>query len=229
MKKSIARIALLALLLGSVICFFTFDLGSHLNLSQIKAQQESFNEFYMARPALALSLYFAIYVLTSALSVPGGATLLTLLGGALFGLTVGTLVVSFASTTGATLAFLSARFLFRDAIQNRFGKQLESVNAGMKKDGATYLFSLRLIPAVPFFVVNLVMGLTPLRVRTFFFVSQVGMLPGTLVYVNAGTQLGQLESLQGILSPTLILSFVLLGLFPLLAKKAFLRWTQRPL
>jgi uncharacterized membrane protein YdjX (TVP38/TMEM64 family) len=147
-----------------------------------------------------------------------GATILTLAGGAIFGLLWGTVIVSFASTIGASLAFLSARFLFRDTVQAKFGEQLKTINEGIEKEGEYYLFTLRLVPLFPFFMINLLMGLTTLKIRTFYGISQIGMLAGTLVYVNAGTQLGKLESLSGILSPILVGSFVLLGLFPLIAK-----------
>ena len=160
------------------------------------------------------------------MSLPG-ATILTLLGGALFGLIKGGLLVSFASTIGATLAFLASRYLLKDSIQSKFGDKLKVINEGVKKEGGFYLFTMRLIPAFPFFLVNLVMGLTPIKTLTFFLVSQVGMLPGTLVYVNAGTQLAQLESLSGILSPKLIASFALLGVFPLVAKKAMGFFTNK--
>ncbi|HEY9096197.1 MAG TPA: FAD-dependent oxidoreductase, partial [Hydrogenophaga sp.] len=163
-------------------------------------------------------VYFLVYVATTALSLPG-ATIITVAGGAIFGLLWGTVIVSFASSLGATLAFLMSRFVLRSSIENKFGNRLAEINQGMAKDGAFYLFTLRLIPVVPFFVINLVMGLTTMKARTFYGVSQIGMLAGTLVYVNAGTQLGQLESLKGVLSPGLIGSFVLLGLFPLIARK----------
>jgi dihydrolipoamide dehydrogenase len=163
-------------------------------------------------------VFFVVYVAVTALSLPGAA-LMTLVAGAIFGLLWGTVIVSFASSIGATLAFLASRFLFRDAIQRRFGDKLRAINQGIEKEGAFYLFTLRLVPAFPFFVINLVMGLTPIPTRTFYWVSQVGMLLGTIVYVNAGTQIGQIESLRGILSPTLLISFALLGVFPLIAKK----------
>ena len=165
-----------------------------------------------------LGTYFVIYLASTAFSLPGAAVL-SLAGGALFGLTAGTLVVSFASTIGATLAMLIARVLLRDWVKNRFASQMTTINSGMLKEGAFYLFTLRLLPAVPFFVINLVMGLTPLRTVTFFWVSQLGMLPATLVYVNAGSELGKIQSIDDILSPQLIISFVLLGIFPLLVKK----------
>jgi pyruvate/2-oxoglutarate dehydrogenase complex dihydrolipoamide dehydrogenase (E3) component/uncharacterized membrane protein YdjX (TVP38/TMEM64 family) len=166
----------------------------------------------------AALIYFAIYIAVTALSLPG-ATVMTLAGGAFFGLLWGTVLVSFASTVGATLAFLIARLLFRDAVQNRFGSSLRAVNAGVARDGAFYLFTLRLVPLFPFFVINLLMALTPIRTLVFFLVSQLGMFPATVVYVNAGTHLGKLDSLAGILSPGLVVSFTLLGLFPLIAKK----------
>lgn len=159
-----------------------------------------------------------LYILITALSLPG-ALIMSLGGGALFGLWLGFLLVSFASTVGATLAFLGARFLFKDAIQKGFGEKLTAINKGIKQDGAFYLFTLRLVPVFPFFIINLVMGLTPIRTAVFYPVSQIGMVPGTLVYVNAGTQLGKIESASGILSPGLLFSFALLGVFPLLAKK----------
>jgi len=197
--------------------FFAFDLGQYLNLAYFKSQQANIDRFFQDNPLLTVGIYFAVYVVVTALSLPGAAVM-TLVGGAIFGLLWGTIIVSFASTIGATLAFLVARFLLRDSVQRRFGDSLKSVNAGVKRDGALYLFMLRLVPAFPFFVINLVMALTPIRTLTFFFVSQVGMLAGTIVYVNAGTQLAQIESLGGILSPELIGAFVLLGIFPFIAR-----------
>ncbi|MBI1283327.1 MAG: NAD(P)-binding protein [Thiobacillus sp.] len=212
------RIILLVLVAALLAAFFTFDLGRFLTLETLKASQAQFAAQYAATPVLVMGAYFVIYVVVTALSLPGAAVM-TLAGGALFGLATGTLLVSFASSLGATLAFLVARFVLRDAVQNRFGNRLAAINSGIEKDGAFYLFTLRLVPAFPFFVINLLMGLTPLRTRTFYWVSQVGMLAGTLVYVNAGTQLARIDSLAGILSPGLLASFVLLGIFPLIAKK----------
>jgi uncharacterized membrane protein YdjX (TVP38/TMEM64 family) len=166
----------------------------------------------------AALLFFVAYVAVTGLSLPGAAVM-TLAGGAVFGLFWGLLLVSFASSLGATLAFLASRFLLRDWVQQRFGDRLRAINAGIEKEGGFYLFTLRLVPVFPFFVINLLMGLTPIKTRTFYWVSQIGMLAGTLVYVNAGTQLARIDSLAGILSPALLGSFVLLGLFPLLAKK----------
>ncbi|HKJ04384.1 MAG TPA: TVP38/TMEM64 family protein, partial [Geopsychrobacteraceae bacterium] len=201
-----------------IAAFFLFDLGQYLTLDFLKSKQQAFDAYYRQNRLTTLLAYAAIYILVTALSLPG-ATVMTLAGGALFGLWTALLVVSFASSIGATLAFLVSRFLLRDWVQARFGDKLGAINAGVEKEGAFYLFSLRLVPIFPFFVINLVMGLTPLKASLFYLVSQVGMLPGTIVYVNAGTQLGQLEGLGGILSPGLLFSFALLGVFPLIAKK----------
>ena len=212
------RIVLLALVAALLVAFFAFDLGRFFTLETLKASQEQFAAQYAATPYLVMGAYFVIYVVVTALSLPGAAVM-TLAGGALFGLATGTLLVSFASSLGATLAFLAARFVLRDTVQTRFGNRLAAINAGIEKDGAFYLFTLRLVPAFPFFVINLLMGLTPIRTWTFYWVSQIGMLAGTLVYVNAGTQLAHIDSLAGILSPGLLASFALLGVFPLIAKK----------
>jgi len=217
-KNHTARIALVAVIALLVLAFFAFDLGEYLTLDFIKAQQRAFGEFYTQNRLLTIGIYMAIYIVVTALSLPG-ATVMTLAGGGLFGLWVGLAAVSFASTIGATLAFLVSRFLLHQTVQERFGDRLAPINEGIERDGAFYLFSLRLVPIFPFFIINLVMGLTPLKVGTFYLVSQIGMLPGTFVYVNAGTQLGKIESAAGILSPTLLTSFALLGLFPLVAKK----------
>ena len=212
------KVLVLLALVGVVAVFFLSGAHEQVSFANLKAQQENFQSYYEQNQFLTVFLYLLIYVLVTALSLPG-ATILTLAGGAMFGLGFGTVLVSLASTTGATLAFLLARYLFRDAISARFGDKLRKIDAGMERDGAFYLFSLRLIPIFPFFVINAVMGLTAIPLVQFFFVSQVGMLPGTLVYVNAGTQLSQLESAAGILSLDVLFSFALLGLFPLIAKK----------
>jgi uncharacterized membrane protein YdjX (TVP38/TMEM64 family) len=218
MKKQLGRLFVLLLLLLSILAFFAFDLHRFFDLEYLKSQQGHFRNIYQQSPLQTIALFMLVYIVSTALSLPGAA-LLTLLGGTLFGLFVGTIVVSFASTIGASLAFLVARFLMKESVQKRFGQQFHRFNQGVEKEGAFYLFSLRLIPLIPFFVVNLVMGLTPMRLLTFFVVSQVGMLPGTIVYVNAGTELGKIDSLAGILSPRLWLSFALLGLFPIITKK----------
>ena len=206
---------IIALLIG---IFFYFDLQQLLTLDNLKSQQETIVTYRNDHPLLATAIYAIVYIAVTGLSLPG-ATILTLAGGAVFGLLWGTLIVSFASSIGATLAFLAARFLFRDVVNAKFSLQLKEIDTGIARDGAFYLFTLRLVPLVPFFVINLVMGLTVLKTRTFYWVSQIGMLAGTLVYVNAGTQLGKIESLSGILSPALVGSFALLGIFPFIAKK----------
>jgi pyruvate/2-oxoglutarate dehydrogenase complex dihydrolipoamide dehydrogenase (E3) component/uncharacterized membrane protein YdjX (TVP38/TMEM64 family) len=217
-----SRIILLIIITLVIGAFFLFDLGQYLTLDYFKSQQANIEAYWQSHPLLVASVYFVIYIVVTGFSLPGAA-LMTLVGGAIFGLAWGTLIISFASTIGATLAFLVARLLLRDMVQRRFGDKLRTANRGIEKDGAFYLFTLRLVPAFPFFVINLIMGLTPIKTWTYYWVSQVGMLAGTLVYVNAGTQLAKLESLSGILSPGLLLSFTLLGIFPLLAKK-LLEW-----
>lgn len=218
------RILLLSLLALAVILFFAFDLQQYLDLAYLKQARAEIEAWRAAHPLKSALIFVLVYVTVTGLSLPGAAVM-TLAGGAVFGLLWGTLLVSISSTTGATLAFLAARFLFRDAVQQRFTRRLAAINRGVHEDGALYLFTLRLVPVFPFFIINIVMALTPMRTLTFFFVSMLGMLPGTLVYVNAGTQLAQVQAVGDILSPELIGSFVLLGIFPLLAKKGvqFLR------
>jgi pyruvate/2-oxoglutarate dehydrogenase complex dihydrolipoamide dehydrogenase (E3) component/uncharacterized membrane protein YdjX (TVP38/TMEM64 family) len=211
------KTAVIAAVLAAIALFFLFDLGRFLNLETLKQSQSSLADLRTRYPVAVPAGFFAIYVLATALSVPGAAVL-TLAAGALFGLAWGVVLVSFASSLGALLAFLGARFLLRESVRARFGNRLGEIDRGMQRDGALYLFTLRLVPLVPFFVINLAMGLTAIRARTFYWVSQVGMLAGTVVYVNAGTQLAQLDSLRGILSPALIGSFVLLASFPWLAR-----------
>jgi len=214
----IKKLLLATLIVIVLILLHFFDVYQYLTLEYLKSSKDKLNLFYQDNPLLVLVTYFMIYLTSTAFSLPG-ATILSLAGGALFGLTAGTLVVSFASTIGATLAMLIARVILRDWVKSRFASQMTTINSGMLKEGAFYLFTLRLIPAVPFFIINIVMGLTPLRTVTFFWVSQLGMLPATLVYVNAGSELGKIQSIDDILSPQLIISFVLLGIFPLLVKK----------
>ena len=221
-----SKLIVIVLLVAAVAAFFAFDLGRFLSLDALRAQQATLATLYAERPLAVIGVYFLVYVAVTALSLPG-ATILTLAGGAVFGLWIGTLVTSFASSIGATLAFLASRYLFRDAVKKRFGARLEAVDAGLAKDGAYYLFTLRLVPLVPFFVINLLMGLTRMKVLTFYLVSQIGMLAGTLVYVNAGTELARLDSLRGILSPGLVGSLVLLGVFPLVARKVLVLFAAR--
>lgn len=208
-------LVVLALLLS---LFFAFDLERFLSLSTIKASQSDLQSWRAGQPLLAAVLFFVAYVTAAALSLPGAAVM-TLAAGALFGLGWGALIVSFASTIGATLAFLASRWLLGCWVQSRFGERLAALNAGIAKDGGFYLFTLRLVPVLPFFVINLAMGVTALRTWTFYWVSQVGMLAGTLVYVNAGTQLARVESLSGVVSPGVLGSLALLGIFPIVAKK----------
>ncbi|WAC46097.1 FAD-dependent oxidoreductase [Pseudomonas sp. SL4(2022)] len=212
------KLALMGVILALLGSFFVFDVGQYLNLEALKAQQAALNAQVTAQPWLAAGVFFLAYVAVTALSLPGAA-LMTLLAGALFGLLEGFILVSFASTLGATLAMLSSRFLLRDWVQSRFGQRLAGIDAGIEREGAFYLFALRLVPVFPFFLINLAMGLTRLPARTYWWVSQLGMLPGTLVFVNAGRELGKLDSLAGILSPGLLGAFVLLGVFPLIARK----------
>ena len=214
MKKIVVVGALLAI----VVLFFAFDLQQYLTLDYIKGQQQAIDDYYADNRLLTIVGFFIVYVLITGASLPGAAVL-TLAAGAIFGLVTGVLLVSFASTLGASLAFLVSRYLFRDSVQSRFAGSLKSINDGIDKDGPFYLFALRLVPAFPFFVINLVMGLTRLKLWTFFWVSQLGMLAGTVVYVNAGTQLAQIESASGIFSPGIIASFVLLALLPFVGRK----------
>lgn len=211
------KLLILAALAAVMAAYFGFGLGQYLTFDGMKAAVAGWDAFYSENPAVVLAAFFLAYVAVTAASLPGAA-IMTLAAGALFGLVVGTVLVSFASTLGAGLAFLSARYVLRDGLEARFGERLRSINAGMERDGVFYLFSLRMIPVVPFFVVNLVMGLTRLPFVTFLWVSQVGMLLGTIVYVNAGTQLARIDSLSGIASPALLASFALLGIAPWLAK-----------
>jgi len=217
-SKFIQKVILLLVLSALVGAFFLFDLGQYLSLDYIKDSQQRFQTLYAEKTATVIAVYMLVYILATSLSLPGAAVL-TLAGGALFGLLVGMVVVSFASTIGATLACFVSRFVLQDWVQRRFGQRLATVNQGVEREGSFYLFTLRLVPIFPFWMINLVMGLTRMKLRTFFWVSQVGMLPGTLVYVNAGRELGRIDSLGGILSPGLISSFVLLGIFPLATKK----------
>ena len=211
------KIALLGVIVAAIFSFFYFDLNSYLTLQGMKDSLDTFQSQIAQNPVLSMGVFFAIYVAVTALSLPGAA-ILTLAAGALFGLVQGLVIVSFASSVGATLAFLVSRFILRDTVRSKFKEKLKKIDEGVEKQGAFYLFTLRLVPVFPFFLINLLMGLTSLKTWTFYWVSQVGMLAGTAVYVNAGTQLAQIDSLSGIVSPGLIFSFVLLGIFPWIAK-----------
>ena len=227
-NKQIKILLLIAVFTIVVALFFAFDLQKYLTLEYLKSSKAFFISSYEKNPIFVLVSYFLFYIVITAFSLPG-AVWMTLGGGAFFGLFAGTVIVSFASSIGATLAMLIARFLLRDWVQIRFTSQMEPINSGINKEGGFYLFTLRLVPAVPFLVINLGMGLTSLRALTFYWVSQLGMLPGTLVYINAGSELAKIETLSDILSPTLIGSFALLGTFPLLVKKmlAFIEKRRR--
>ncbi|MHB8809958.1 MAG: TVP38/TMEM64 family protein [Desulfobulbaceae bacterium] len=220
-KLTIAGVILLLLFL---VKFFGLD--QYLTLSFLKAQQTRFSTLYAANPLMVLGAYALIYIVVTALSLPGAAVM-SLAGGALFGLITGTIVVSFAASIGATCACLVARYLLRDWVQNRFGDKLVKINEGMEREGGFYLFSLRLVPIFPFFIINLAMALTPIKMTTFYWVSQLGMLPATIVFVNAGRELARVESPSDILSPGLILSFALLGLLPLITKKLLTLYRAR--
>jgi uncharacterized membrane protein YdjX (TVP38/TMEM64 family) len=211
------RIALLVLLAAAIAAYFWFDLGSILSLENFKQSQAEIDAYYQAHPTLVIGGFFIAYVVMTALSLPGAA-IMSLVAGALFGVIIGSIIVSFASTMGATLAFLSARFLLREWVTSQFGARLQAIDDGIARDGAFYLFTIRLIPLFPFFIVNLLMGLTRIKTRTFYWVSQIGMLPATVVFVNAGTQIGRIDSTSGLLSPSLIGSFILLGCFPWIAR-----------
>jgi pyruvate/2-oxoglutarate dehydrogenase complex dihydrolipoamide dehydrogenase (E3) component/uncharacterized membrane protein YdjX (TVP38/TMEM64 family) len=211
------KIGFVVFLVTAIAAYFFFDLGRYLTLDAIKEQQQQLATSFAEKPLVVAAGFFLVYVAVTALSIPG-ALLLTLLAGAIFGLVKGTLLVSFASSIGATCAFLAARFLLRDSVQSKFGDRLASINRGVEKDGAFYLFSLRLIPVVPFFVVNLLMGLTKMKTFTYYWVSQLGMFLGTIVYVNVGTELSKISSLKGLISLPVVLSFAALGLLPWVAK-----------
>lgn len=220
------KIIIIAVILCVIIAFKVFGLDKYLTLSYIKESQARFETIYAENPVRVISTYAIIYVLVTSLSLPGAAVL-TITGGALFGLLAGTVVVSFASTIGATLACIVSRFLLRDWVQSKFGERIKKVNDGVDQEGPFYLFTVRLMPVFPFWMVNILLGLTKMPLRTFYWVSQVGMLPGTVVYVNAGKELAQIESLRGILSPGLIISFVLLGIFPITTKKLIALYKAR--
>ena len=219
------RLLIIAALAALVAAYFFFGLGDYLTVEGIKQVAGDVGAYYERNPAQVIAGFFLVYVAVAAASLPGAAVM-TLAAGALFGVLVGTIIVSFASTLGATLAFLASRYVLRDGIEARFGERLRTVNQGLERDGAFYLFTIRMIPLFPFFVVNLVMGLTRIGTWTFAWVSQIGMLLGTIVYVNAGTQLARIDSLSGIASPAVLASFALLGIAPWFAK-AIIGWIKR--
>lgn len=212
------KIVILIVIVGLIVAVKVFGIDQYLTLSYLKGSVDSLKSLYANHSLMVITVYFVIYVLTTSLSLPG-ASPLGIAGGALFGFWTATIVVSFASTIGATLACLVSRFLLRDWIQNKFGDRVKKVNEGIEKEGAFYLFTLRLIPIFPFWLINLAMGLTKMSLVKFYWVSQIGMLPGTMVFVNAGKELAKIESVKGILSPSLIISFALIGIFPIAVKK----------
>jgi len=209
---------IVALFVGAAIIFRVYHLEQYLSLQYVKDSKEQFALLYEQRRFMVIGAYFLIYVLVTGFSLPG-ATVMTLAGGALFGFWIGLVTVSFASSIGATLACIVARFVLRDWVQRKFHDKLKPINEGVEREGAFYLFTLRLVPLFPFFIINMAMGLTRMPIKTYYWVSQVGMLAGTAVYVNAGKELSKLDSLSGILSPSLLISFAILGVFPITVKK----------
>lgn len=220
------KIVIVLLMIAVAVAFFVFDLDTVLTLENIKANQAELVQLRDTAPLMVSLVFFSLYVLVTGLSLPG-AVILTLAGGGLFGLAWGFVLISFASSIGATLAFLVSRYLLKDAVQSRFGNKLAAINKGVEREGAFYLFTLRLVPIFPFFLINILMGLTPIKTWNFYWVSQLGMMAGTLVYINAGTQLAKIDGLGGILSPVLLFSFALLGVFPLVAKKVITFFKKR--
>ncbi|MGT3829704.1 TVP38/TMEM64 family protein [Vibrio cholerae] len=217
---------IIAIVLIAIAALLVTQFSQYLTLDVAKAKQAELANYIDAHLLQAALIYFVVYVLLTAFSIPG-ATVVTLLGAALFGFWLSLLLASFASTIGATLAFLSSRFLLRDWVQAKFADKLQTINQGIERDGAFYLLSLRLIPIFPFFLINLVMGLTPISTWRYYWVSQLGMLPGTAVYLNAGTQLAEISSLGEIVSLPVLASFVLLGVFPIVVKWIMGKFQQR--
>jgi uncharacterized membrane protein YdjX (TVP38/TMEM64 family) len=220
------KYALGALMLLTLILLLAFQPHSILTLEKLKSARNDLQQSVDSAFFLSAGIYFVVYILSTAISIPG-ATVLSLAGGAVFGFPVALLIISFASTIGATLAFLLARYFFRDLVEQRSGDRLNRIHRGFEGEGAFYLFALRLVPAFPFFAINVLLGLTRIRAWTFYWVSQVGMLPGTMAYVYAGTELGQLQSLDDVLSPGMIGAFAILGVLPLISKRALARIRER--
>ncbi|QGU14955.1 TVP38/TMEM64 family protein [Leclercia sp. 119287] len=225
MAANVRKITLLCALLGAFVVIYTQLPPGVLTLENLQARHQALLLYCQQAPLQSAALFFILYVLVTTLSLPGAA-LLTLLGGALFGLWPGILLVSFAATLGATLAMLVSRYLLRDWVQRRFAGPMRTVNDGVARDGVFYLFALRLMPLFPFFMVNLLAGVTTLGVRRYWWVSQLGMLPGAVVFLNAGHQLGQIASLRDILSPGVVFAFTLLGLLPLITRWLFARFSR---
>jgi len=226
MKTAVKKLSIVAFVVGLIALFQFLHLGDYLSFSYLKGSKEQLELLYSRHTVAVAVSYMIIYILVTSMSLPGAAVM-TLAGGALFGLMTGTVIVSFASSIGATLACFVSRYVLRDWVQGRFGTRLKAINQGIEREGAFYLFTLRLIPIFPFWLINLLMGLTAIRLVTFYWVSQIGMLPATLIYVNAGKQLSEISSPSEILSPALILSLALLGLFPIAAKKLLNFYKER--
>jgi len=227
-RDLIRKIAIGIIIIALIAVFRIFGLNQYLTLEYLKSSRLQFVGIYAAQPFKVTAIYMVCYICATALSLPGAA-ILTLAGGALFGLVKGSIIISFASSIGATLACMVSRYLLQGWVQEKFRDKLVVINQGMAKEGGFYLFTLRLVPIFPFFMINLVMGLTRIRISQFYWISQLGMLPGTIVYVNAGRELGKIHTLSGILSPGLIVSFIILGLFPFVVKKIVDRLRQRRL
>ncbi len=225
-KAALQRATVVAVFAGLLIIFFRSEIHKSLDLSYIQQNKQHFLKYYEQNQILSILYFFVTYLAMAALSLPG-ATVLTLLGGALFGFTTAFITTSFASTMGASIAFLASRFLFRDFIQSRFKSKLDIINEGVKKEGAFYLFSLRLIPIFPFWAINSIFGLTPISLKSFYITSQIGMLPGTIVYVYAGTQIGGITNIKDILSPNLVIALILIGVLPITTKKLLTRFKAR--
>ncbi|QFI39585.1 NAD(P)-binding protein [Moritella marina ATCC 15381] len=225
-QKSKSKKIIIAVIITVFLLWYGFDLNQYASLEQIKILQQTSGDYIAENRSLAMFIFFVSYVAITGFSLPG-AVLLTLLGGGLFGFGYGLLLISFASSIGATLAFLVSRYLLRDYVQKKFGSRLDAINKGVEKEGDFYLFSLRLIPVFPFFLINILMGLTKISTRSFYLVSQVGMLAGTAIYVWAGTQLSEIDSLSGIASPSLLSALALLGIFPWVAKRGLALFSQR--
>jgi uncharacterized membrane protein YdjX (TVP38/TMEM64 family) len=217
-RSTLGRIIVLVALVAVVAAFFALGGGEYVSFEYLKARQADFERFYAEHRVVTIAVFVAVYLVVAGASVPGTVPL-SLLAGAVFGRWAGTVVVSFASTAGASVALVIIRYLLRPVVESKLGGRLEPIRRGFQRDGAFYLFLLRLTPVAPFFIVNAAMAVMPIRVRSFWWVSQLGMLPATFLYVNAGTELARLESWRGILSPSLIVSFVALGMFPLVVRK----------
>lgn len=226
MRKHLKKITIALIVIGLIAAFRIFHLDNYLSLAYVKESRDKFEMLYAENRFMVIAVYVAIYLLVTTLSLPGAAVL-GLAAGSLFGLLTGTVVVSFASSIGATLACAVSRFILRDWVQKKFGDWLKTVNEGIEKEGAFYLFTLRLIPVFPFWLINLIMGLTKMPLKSYYWVSQIGMLPGTIIFVNAGKEIAKIDSLSGILSPGLIFSFALLGLFPVTTKKILALYKRR--